>query len=46
MSVEIDGQKVGLCCANCKKKLSAMTEDQKIKAVFGDISKGFDVTSK
>jgi YHS domain-containing protein len=43
MSVMIDGQKVGLCCANCKKKLSAMSEDQKIKAVFTDISKGYDV---
>lgn len=46
MIVEIDGQKVGLCCGNCKKKIDAMTPDQKTKALFTDISKGFELTTK
>ena len=46
MSVVIDGQTVGLCCANCKKALAGMTPAQQTQKVFGDISKGFTVTSK
>ena len=46
MTVEIDGQKVALCCANCKKKISGMTPDKQVQALFGDISKGFKLAEK
>ncbi len=46
MTVEIDGQKVALCCANCKKKIAGMTPDQQVQALFGDISKGFKLADK
>jgi len=40
-SVEVAGVKVGLCCMNCKGKVTKATGDEQINLVFKDTKKGF-----
>jgi len=43
-SIEVQGVTVQFCCGNCKKKAAAMSEDELIQAVFGDVTKNFKKT--
>lgn len=45
-SVEVDGVKVGLCCAGCLGKAKKASGDELITLIFGDTSKGFKAASK
>jgi hypothetical protein len=45
-SVDVDGVKVGLCCAGCLKKASGASGDELITLLFSDTSKGFEPAAK
>ncbi len=45
--VEVEGEKVAVCCAGCLKKANgAKTPDELITLLFADISKGFEAAKK
>jgi YHS domain-containing protein len=44
--VDIGGAEVGFCCNNCKGKVEAVSGDDQVNLVFGDISKGFAAAGK
>jgi hypothetical protein len=41
-SVQVEGVKVGLCCAGCQAKASKLAGDELINLLFADTSKGFE----
>jgi hypothetical protein len=41
-SVDVEGVKVGLCCAGCQGKASKLTGDELINLLFADTTKGFE----
>ncbi|MGE4134331.1 MAG: hypothetical protein AB7E98_01345 [Pirellulales bacterium] len=45
-SVEVDGVKVGLCCAGCLGKVTKAEGDAKLDLLFKDTKKGFEAASK
>jgi YHS domain-containing protein len=45
-SVEVEGVKVGLCCAGCLGKTKKVSGDDLITLIFSDTSKGFKPASK
>jgi len=44
--VAIGDAEVAFCCNNCKGKVEKASDDDKLKLVFGDISKGFEPAKK
>jgi hypothetical protein len=40
-SVDVNGVKVGVCCANCQAKANKVTGDERINLLLSDTSKGF-----
>ncbi len=45
-AVEVEGVKVGLCCAGCLGKASKVSGDELISLIFSDTSKGFKAATK
>ena len=44
--ITIGDAEVGFCCNNCKGKVEKASDDEKLKLVFGDVSKAFEPAKK